>query len=75
MLDRVNVGLIHVGTAVQERLASALRRQEGQTFVEYVLVLTLVGVAVALITQWGLFKGAISDSLQKVIDELKAAGS
>jgi Flp pilus assembly pilin Flp len=52
-----------------------LRRQEGQAFVEYALVITLVAVAVALLTQWGAFRTAIHDSLQKVIDALGKAGS
>jgi Flp pilus assembly pilin Flp len=77
MFDSLNVA-VRVGTALQsvgDRLAERLRRSEGQAFVEYVLVLTLVAVAVALLTQWTSFTGTISDSLQKVMDALKNAGN
>jgi Flp pilus assembly pilin Flp len=60
---------------MQDALANRLRREEGQAFVEYALVLTLVAVAVALLTQWSSFTSAIHDSLQKVIDALSSAGA
>lgn len=61
---------------VRLRLAAAAGpRDDGQAFVEYVLVLSLVAIAVALITQWGLFSSTIHASLQRVIDELQSAGN
>jgi Flp pilus assembly pilin Flp len=72
MFDQVNLGLLRAALAAREGLTNRLRREEGQAFVEYALVLTLVAVAVALITQWGLFTDAIKASLGKVIDVLNA---
>jgi Flp pilus assembly pilin Flp len=74
MVDQLNVGILRQMLAVQDTLANRLRREEGQAFVEYALVLTLVAVAVALLTQWSAFTTAIHDSLQKVINALTAAG-
>ena len=34
--------------------------------VEYALLLTVVAIAVALLTEWGLFTGAIKDALDKI---------
>jgi Flp pilus assembly pilin Flp len=75
MVDQLNVGILRQMLAVQDAVANRLRRQEGQAFVEYALVLTLVAVAVALLTQWSSFTSAIHDSLQKVIDALSSAGA
>jgi Flp pilus assembly pilin Flp len=74
MVDQLNVGILRQLLAVQDALANRLRRQDGQAFVEYALVLTLVAVAVALLTQWSAFTSAIHDSLQKVINALSNAG-
>lgn len=51
-----------------------LRREEGQAFVEYSLVLLLVAVAVALLAQWDLFRDAIVNALDRVGDALSGAG-
>ena len=75
MIDQLNIAIVRAAWGLQGRLADRLRREEGQAFVEYALVLTLVAVAVALLTQWGTFTTAIHDSLQKVIDALNKAGS
>lgn len=75
MVDQLNVGILRQMLAMQDTLANRLRREEGQAFVEYALVLTLVAVAVALLTQWSAFTDAITNSLQKVIDALTNAGS
>lgn len=81
MFDQLNTGLMKVGAALQARIGSReplrdrLRREDGQAFVEYALVLTLVGVAVALLAQWTNFTNEISNSLQKVIDALTNAGT
>ena len=77
MFDSLNVA-VRVGAALQsvgDRLVERLRRSEGQAFVEYVLVLTLVAVAVALLAQWTNFTTTISSSLQRVIDALTSAGT
>ena len=74
MVDKLNVGILRQMLAMQDTLANRLRREEGQAFVEYALVLTLVAVAVALLTQWSAFTDAITNSLQKVIDALTNAG-
>ena len=77
MFDSLNLA-VRVGTALQsigDRLVVRLRRSEGQAFVEYVLVLTLVAVAVALLAQWTNFTTTISSSLQRVIDALTNAGT
>jgi len=77
MFDSLNVA-VRVGAALQSvgnRLVERLRRSEGQAFVEYVLVLTLVAVAVALLAQWTNFTTTISSSLQRVIDALTNAGT
>ncbi len=77
MFDSLNVA-VRVGTALQsigDRLVERLRRSEGQAFVEYVLVLTIVAVAVALLAQWTNFTTTISSSLQRVMDALTNAGT
>jgi Flp pilus assembly pilin Flp len=71
MVDQFNVGILRTVLAAQTSLANRLRREEGQAFVEYALVLTLVAVAVALLTQWSAFTSAISNSLGRVITVLK----
>ena len=45
-------------------------REEGQTFVEYALVLVLVAVAVAVLTAWSSFDNAIGTALSSVISKL-----
>lgn len=73
MVDRLNFGILRAAFAVQAGLASRLRREEGQAFVEYALILTLVAVAIALLAQWGTFTTAISNSLGRVINTLNAS--
>ena len=75
MTDRLNALIVAIGVHVRAHLEDLRRQQGGQAFVEYALVITLVAVAVALLTQWGLFTKAISSSLQKVIDALGKAGT
>jgi Flp pilus assembly pilin Flp len=75
MFDSLNAVRIAVALQTLEaRLVERLRRNEGQAFVEYVLVLTLVAVAVALLAQWTSFTSTISSSLQKVMNALSGAG-
>ncbi len=65
MINRFNIAVLRSGLALQERLAD-LRREEGQTFVEYALVLTLVVVAVLVV-------GAFTGLANKIIDALDKA--
>ena len=58
MLDSVNVRLAAM-------LARGLRRDEGQTLVEYSLILVLI--AVASVTALGLLSGKINGVLQQVV--------
>jgi Flp pilus assembly pilin Flp len=46
------------------------RGEEGQTFVEYALVLVLVAVAVAVLAAWTNFDNAIGTALSSVIAKL-----
>lgn len=75
MIDQLNVKLLAFAAALGSRVGDRLRREDGQAFVEYALVLTLVAVAVALLAQWTNFTTEISNSLQKVINALKNAGT
>jgi Flp pilus assembly pilin Flp len=63
MLDSVNVRL----AALLAR-GLGLRREEGQTLVEYSLILVLI--AIASITALGLLSGKINGVLQQVVDGL-----
>jgi Flp pilus assembly pilin Flp len=71
MVDQLNVGILRSMLAARDTVANRLRREDGQAFVEYALVLTLVAVAVALLTQWSAFTSAISGSLGRVITVLQ----
>ena len=74
MIDRLNAMIVSAALSASDGVRNRLRREEGQAFVEYALVITLVAVAVALLAQWTNLTTAIHDSLQKVIDALKSAG-
>jgi Flp pilus assembly pilin Flp len=47
-----------------------LRGEDGQTFVEYALVLILVAVAVAVLTAWSGLDTAIGNAISSVINQL-----
>ena len=66
MIDRFNFSVLRTALGLQARLADRLRRDEGQTFVEYALVLTLVVVAVLVV-------GAFTGLANKIIDALDNA--
>jgi Flp pilus assembly pilin Flp len=51
-------------------LAPRVGAEEGQTFVEYALVLVLVAVAVAVLAAWTNFDNAIGTALSSVIGYL-----
>ena len=55
-------------TAAASRIDA--RGEEGQTFVEYALVLILVAVAVAVLAAWTNFDNAIGTALTSVINKL-----
>lgn len=75
MIDQINVGVVWAMLKVRRAVPERLRNEQGQAFVEYALILTLVAVAVALLAQWSTFTNAISSSLGKVINALQNAGS
>jgi Flp pilus assembly pilin Flp len=50
----------------RDRLVRSLRRDEGQAFVEYALVLLIIAVAVAGLTVWGPFRTAIGNAIDAV---------
>jgi Flp pilus assembly pilin Flp len=73
MIDRANVlllTLMSVVSAGQDRL----RREEGQTFVEYALVILLIGVAVGTLAAWGGLRDAISTAVDSIRDTISGAG-
>jgi Flp pilus assembly pilin Flp len=47
----------------------ALCKQDGQTFVEYALILSVVGVGVLMVTIWG----GVATVLQAAVDTVTAA--
>jgi Flp pilus assembly pilin Flp len=47
----------------------ALRKQDGQTFVEYALILSVVVVGVLMVTIWG----GVATVLQAAVDAVTAA--
>jgi Flp pilus assembly pilin Flp len=50
----------------RRRLRSLGHGERGQAFVEYVLLLTVVAIAVALIAEWGQFVNAITGALDHI---------
>jgi Flp pilus assembly pilin Flp len=58
------VSRIH--SSVLAHLSSMRRGEQGQTFVEYALVLVLVAVAVSLLAAWTNFDNAIGDALDNI---------
>jgi Flp pilus assembly pilin Flp len=50
------------------RLLNRIRGEQGQTFVEYALVLSVIVVGVLLAATWGGLTDAISGAVQTVID-------
>jgi len=66
-LSTMRAGLtLCVPETARRRLRSLARSERGQAFVEYVLLLTVVAIAVALITEWGNFVTAITDALKHI---------
>jgi Flp pilus assembly pilin Flp len=74
MIDRLNGLFIDLTVYAPERARNrlkSLRSQGGQAFVEYALLLTVVAIAVALITEWSNFVDAITTALQKIENVIK----
>jgi Flp pilus assembly pilin Flp len=57
------------------RVRGSSSGEEGQAFVEYALVLTLVAVGIALLTQWDAFSGALSGALSRIENVVSTAGT
>jgi len=63
---------------VPEGARSRLRRlasERGQAFVEYILLLTLVAIAITLILQWGAFTSALKDALNTITNVINSTSS
>jgi hypothetical protein len=71
MLDRLTATIVATVAARSGRL----RDESAQGYVEYVLVITLLGVGVVLVSQWGAFAAALHGSLQRVVNGINSAGS
>ena len=65
MIDRANVLLLELVSAAAAG-SDRLRREEGQTFVEYALVILLIVVAVGTITAWGGLRDAIGTAIDNI---------
>ena len=67
MMDRFNVW---VGSLYAHSQSFSLRKDDGQTFVEYALVLSVIVIGVLLATTWLGLGTAINTALNKVIAQL-----
>jgi Flp pilus assembly pilin Flp len=67
MFDRFNAW---VGSLYVRSHDLNLKRDEGQTFVEYALVLSVVVVGVLLLVTWTGLKTAIEAALTKITSEI-----
>jgi Flp pilus assembly pilin Flp len=65
MIDRANVLLTELFSAASAGI-DRLRREEGQTFVEYALVILLIAVAVGAVATWDPLQTAITDAVDKI---------
>jgi Flp pilus assembly pilin Flp len=70
MFDRLHLLRAGLALYVPERARTRLRRltesERGQAFVEYVLLLTLVSIAVVLIVEWGNFTTALKNAVNDI---------
>jgi Flp pilus assembly pilin Flp len=64
----MSIAIHRLLAAVTSRINA--RGEEGQTFVEYALVLVLVAVAVSVLAAWTNLDTAIGTALQSVADAL-----
>jgi Flp pilus assembly pilin Flp len=72
MIDRANVFLATlVSAAVAGR--DRLRREEGQTFVEYALVILLIAVAIGVAATWDPMRDAIEQAVLDIKSTIENA--
>jgi Flp pilus assembly pilin Flp len=74
MNSRLGTLMVAMDTALS-RLGDRLRRNEGQAFVEYALVLVFVAAIVATATLWAPLRNGITDALDTVKSQLDKTGS
>ena len=67
MMDRFNVW---VGSLYTRSQTISLKKDEGQTFVEYALVLSVIVVGVLLAATWGGLTTAIQGAINTVTNAL-----
>ena len=70
----VRLSILAVGAlaAARDRLFDSLRRDEGQTFVEYALVLLVIALAFSALLAWTNLGNAIGTAVGKVTTALNA---
>ena len=56
---------LYIPEGARKRIAS-LGGERGQSFAEYALLLTIVAIAVALLTEWSNFTAATAKALQHI---------
>jgi Flp pilus assembly pilin Flp len=67
MMDRFNVW---VGSLYARSQSFSLKKDEGQTFVEYALVLSVIVVGVLLLATWAGLGTAISAAITKITNAI-----
>jgi Flp pilus assembly pilin Flp len=67
MFDRFNAW---VGSLIVQSQDLNLKKEDGQTMVEYVLVLSAVVVAILLLATWGGLQNAINNGITAVTDAM-----
>jgi Flp pilus assembly pilin Flp len=72
MFDRFNVW---VGSLIVRSQDLSLKRDEGQTFVEYVLVISVVSVGILLAVVWADLHTALADGIAKVADAISGTST
>jgi Flp pilus assembly pilin Flp len=65
---------LYVPEGVRTRLRR-LKSERGQAFVEYILLLTLVAIAITLILQWKSFTGALKDALNSITNVINSSNN
>ena len=73
MVTRLAAVLVATGFSWFARCLDGLRRERGQAFAEYALLLAVVGVAVAVVMQ-GDFTSALQTALERAGGVLESSG-
>ena len=73
MIDRANVLVLKLFSAASVD-SERLRREEGQTFVEYALVILLIAVAVGTLAAWDGLREAITTAIGDMTEAVSNAG-